>query len=246
MKLCVAFTIGYFVLTIQSLGDPPTCIEQSLGDLDVDSFGNLWRTVFQNTWPYGASAPKLDMADGKTYDDFIVVHPGSGIGYAEWDLNGEYAFFTGVIGLAQSADTAHCRSVSGGVSQYTILVDGVEVYASPKITDAGTFYETVTIDVAGANKLRIQTHSLGRNWCDHDAVGNPTLHACGCDVEGLGLGLPHACRCQSQSECNQGDLFCNSFARVSKAIDGVSSNGDCPDGSVCCCSCQNCPGFTAL
>eukprot|EP01083_Nonionella_stella_P034900 95416_1 len=245
MKLHVAFTIGYFVLIIQSIESsiPPTCVEKSLGDLAVASVSNLWEgKVFQNTWAYGTAAPKIEMADGKTYDDFIVVHPNSGTGYGEWNLNGEFAYFTGVIGLAQSVDHAGCLANSGGVSQFAILVDDEEVYASPEITDVLTFYETVAIDVAGANKLRIQTNSLGANNCDHDAVGNPTLHVCGCRGEGLGLGLPHACQCQS--ECS--DLFCNSFARVSKAIDGVSSNGDCPDGSVCCCSCQNCPGFSAL
>lgn len=87
-----------------------------------------------------------------------------------WDLQPKDQSFSAVVGVDDSAG-------AGGTVEFEIIVDGREVWRSPKLHGRDGPLRTPTISVSGAKRLSLVTHpaDLGAvldfaDWC------HPTLH----------------------------------------------------------------------
>eukprot|EP01083_Nonionella_stella_P086065 238862_1 len=72
---------------------------------------------------------------------------------------------------------------------------------------------------------------------------NPDNVLVSCERAGiLYPGLPHACECNNS--CKEENIYCNTYEFVFGKVGGLSPDEImCPQSKVCCCSCQNCPGY---
>ena len=115
------------------------------------------------------------MGDGITYNTFIVVHPPSvanSPAYKEYALNGQYKTFTATLGPARTTNGC-ANGANYGSFTMTMIVDGVVKYTKSNWTP--TEFEEVSIDVSGANTLRLQTTQTDGHGCDHPVWAGPTL-----------------------------------------------------------------------
>ena len=113
-----------------------------------------------NYW-YGHT--EMEMGNGKSYDNFIVMHPPTNsteVAYKEYELNGKYSLFTAVVGVARSSNG--CENITDGSFSVTISVDGYDKYSRIAYNQTGIgSYDYVSIDVSGANKLKLETSNNG-------------------------------------------------------------------------------------
>lgn len=151
------------------------CTEQYLSDLtptsehvgwtdNVNTGVNIW---FGNT---------MEMANGETYDRFLVIHPsadGQPQAYKTYALNGQYKVFSAVVGAARKSNGCE-NGANFGTFSIEIEVDGDIRYYRGSYGQFG--YDEVIIDVDGANELTIRTDNGGDNYgCDHPAIAGPML-----------------------------------------------------------------------
>eukprot|EP01083_Nonionella_stella_P181842 652663_1 len=73
----------------------------------------------------------------------------------------------------------------------------------------------------------------------------------GCIESGLQLGLSHECTCTNAITsywCQEEERYCNLYDGVWSEVDGSVLPGfvSCSGDEICCCSCQNCPGYEPL
>jgi glucose/arabinose dehydrogenase len=130
-----------------------------LSDLPFEVVANGWGPV------------ELDMSNGETAAgdgnpitlNGVVYERGLGVhAYSElvFDLDGAYSRFVSDIGVDD-------ENAPGGTVVFRVLVDGNEVYNSGVMTNASVT-QTVNVDVAGANELRLIVGTAGDgNGSDH-------------------------------------------------------------------------------
>lgn len=157
--------------------DEPTCEDAYLSDITPDSAQAGWGTVNDgvNEW---IGYTSMAMGNGVTYQKFLVVHPNvdmaSAAAFRTYPLDGQYSRLTAVVGSAQTTNTCRDQHAAYGSFSVEILVDGVQAYYRDGYGRDG--YDTIDIDVTGAEQVTIKTLPGADGWgCDHPAIANPVL-----------------------------------------------------------------------